>query len=381
MSTLKVGAIRGVAASSDAITVASDGTCSANITSVNGGALSNRNLLINGDMRISERHGTTSKALTNAQFSLDRWQVVNDNAASKFTTQQVADAPAGFYYSLKMTSSSAYTPLSTEVFGVGQKIEGFNTSWLGFGASNPKSITISFFVKSSLTGTFGGSVLNEDMFRGFPFTYTISDADTWEKKTVTVPGVATGTWHATDGTGIRVHWSMGAGANRSDTAGQWSTTQFSFHPTGATSVVGTNAATLQITGCQVEEGSVATDFEHRPISQELALCQRYYYKHCEGNDKDICSGGYYRSDLSLGSVHFPVTMRTSPSLDHTTGTDYYGIYANNTFDKFNNFQLVSGGPNSAALDSLTGTGGTLGHAGRIATAANTAAYIAFSAEL
>jgi len=273
------------------------------------GQIGNRNLLINGDMQISQRNGTSSVAVVNNSFTVDRWQAVNDAGSSKFSVQQVTDAPVGFYNSLKMTSSSAYTIPSNEVYGIGQKIEGLNTNWLEFGSSDAKTITISFFVKSSLSGTFGGSVLNADMTRGFPWTYTISSADTWERKTVTVSGSPDGTWSTNNGTGIRVHWSMGANANRSGTAGQWSTAQYTFHPTGATNVVSTNGATLQITGCQVEVGSVATDFEHRSFAQELALCQRYFEK---------AEGGMIATGLSSGYIgmtqSYVVAKRASPTV-------------------------------------------------------------------
>ena len=271
MSTLKVNAIRNTSASSDAITLASDGTATAKITN-----RSNINLIKNGDMQISQRNGTSSISPTNNIFTVDRWQAVNDNASSKFTAQQVTEAPVGFHNSLKLTSSSAYTPASNEVFGVGQKIEGLDTNWLEFGSANAKSITISFHVRSSLTGTFGGSVLNSDMTRGYPFTYTISSADTWEKKTVTVAGATGGTWLTNNGIGIRVHFGLGANASRSGTANQWSSTQYTFFPTGATQVISTNAATLYLTGVKVEEGDVATDFEHRSYGDELQRCKRYY---------------------------------------------------------------------------------------------------------
>tara|TARA_R100000149_G_scaffold65292_1_gene39313 strand:+ start:710 stop:1786 length:1077 start_codon:yes stop_codon:yes gene_type:complete len=319
MSEIKVNSIKGVAASSAAISINNtDGTCTANITSVNGGQLSNRNLLINGDMQISQRNGTSSVAVVNNSFTVDRWQAVNDAGSSKFSVQQVTDAPVGFYNSLKMTSTSAYTIPSNEVYGIGQKIEGLNTNWLEFGSSDAKTITISFFVKSSLTGTFGGSVLNSDMTRGFPWTYTISSADTWERKTVTVSGSPDGTWSTNNGTGIRVHWSMGANANRSGTAGQWSTAQYTFHPTGATNVVSTNGATLQITGCQVEEGSVATDFEHRSYAQELASCQRYYHELDATNWFNLIEKG---STYRRLRYEFPVTMRATPTVSNAAGTN------------------------------------------------------------
>tara|TARA_B100000214_G_scaffold364150_1_gene330405 strand:+ start:329 stop:1459 length:1131 start_codon:yes stop_codon:yes gene_type:complete len=332
MSILKVAKIRGVSASSDAISVANDGTCTANITN----NLSNRNLLINGDMQISQRNGTTSVAYTNAQYSLDRWQVVNDAGGSKFTTQQVDDAPVGFQKSLKMSSSSAYSVPADEVYGVGQKIEGFNTNPLMFGSSDAKSITISFFVKSSLTGTFSGSVLNQDMLRGYPWTYTISAANTWEYKTVTVAGSQDGTWLEDNREGIRIFWNMGSGTNRSGNAGQWSTAQYTFGATGATSVVGTNGATLQITGCQVEEGSVATDFEHRSFAQELALCQRYYQQSYEHGTSAGTSTNtntivwYPDATTNYASVSFglPCVMRTQPTVTIYSSTGASGKIRN-----------------------------------------------------
>ena len=389
MSTLKVDAIRHNSATSDAITTAADGTCTAKLTSVGGQQLSNRNLLINGDMQISERNGTTSTAYTNAQYSLDRWQIVNDNASSRFTTQQVTDAPVGFYHSLKMTSSSAHTPLSGEVFGVGQKIEGYNTNWLEFGTSNAKSITISFFVKSSLTGTFGGSVLNHGMTRGFPWTYTISSANTWERKTVTVVGCPDGTWDPFNTTGIRVHWSMGAHANRSDTAGQWSSTTYSFHPTGATDVVATNGATLQITGCQVEVGDTATTFEHRNIGDELLRCKRYYYQETRsgttgGNGAGIFALGM-TANSSGGSIYatmnHPVEMRTAPTVTFsgTFAAHRFGV-AINQITAAN----MNGGAyhNSTTATTISGTnsGSTPGQ-GTLAFLEGVPGTIMFSAEL
>ena len=318
MSTLKVDAIRHNSATSDAITTHSDGTASAKIIDIGGQQLSNRNLLINGDMQISQRNVTSSVAVVGNQYTLDRWQSVNDAGSSKFTVQQVTDAPVGFYNSLKMTSSSAYTPTSTEVFGIGQKIEGKNTNWLMFGSSNAKSITISFFVKSSLTGTFNGSVLNADMLRGYPWTYTISSANTWEYKTVTVAGSQDGTWHNDSREGMRIFWNFGSGTNRSGTAGQWSTTQYTFGATGATQAVATNGATLQITGCQVEVGGTATSFEHKRFADELRDCQRYFQKSYNYDDAVGSSGvqGWFQWRRDGGNrPHIPLltSMRSTPT--------------------------------------------------------------------
>ena len=381
MSEIKVNSIKGVGASAAAITVNNtDGTCTANITSVNGGQLGNRNLLMNGDMQISQRNGDTSVAVTGNVYTLDRWQVVNDAGSSKFTVQQVDDAPVGLKKSLKMTSSSAYSVPATEAHGIGQKIEGLNANQLMFGSSDAKSITISFFVKSSLTGTFSGSVLNEDMFRGYPWTYTINSADTWEYKTVTVAGSQDGTWLLDNREGMRIFWNIGSGTSRSGTAGQWSTAQYTFGATGATSVVGTNAATLQITGCQVEEGSVATDFEHRSYGQELALCQRYYFLYLEGNNKEIGAAWYYTASHASFFFRFPVPMRAVPTGTDTTGTDYYTIYRNGGSDGLNSVAFENGSTEQYSAYNSGSASGTAGQCGLLRST-NVSAKIAFSAEL
>ena len=277
MSTLKTTNIQHASAASAAITLASDGTATASLSSLNGGPLSGtRNRIINGDMRIDQRNAGASVTPTGNAYTLDRWSAGAD-VTSKYSIQQVSDAPSGFAFSAKITSLSAYAVGSAETFGLFQYIEGFNSSDLVFGTASAKTITVSFWVKSSLTGTFGGSIQNSGYTRSYPFSYTISAANTWEQKSVTIPGDTTGTWiGATNGQGILLYFSVGSGSSRANTAGAWTGTQYSFGATGATSVVGTNGATFYITGVQLEAGSVATPFERRSYGQELALCQRYY---------------------------------------------------------------------------------------------------------
>ena len=239
-------------------------------------ALGVRNLIINGDMRIDQRNAGASVTPTDGLYTVDRW-LFRVSQASKLTAQQVTDAPTGFDYSLKVTSSSAYSIGSGDFFECEQRIEGNNVYQLDLGTSDAKTITISFWVKSSLTGTFGGSLANVAFNRSYPFEYTISSANTWEKKTVTVALDTTGTW-ATDNTiGLRAQFGLGVGNNWAGTAGSWIATG-TWSATGATSVVGTSGATWQITGVQLEVGDTATPFEHRPYDMELARCQRYYEK-------------------------------------------------------------------------------------------------------
>ena len=237
-----------------------------------------RNRIINGDMVIDQRNnGASVTANGNAVFPVDRWKI-EDATDGVFTGQQVSDAPVGASYSLKVTITTADASLgATQYASCYQLIEGYNTADLAWGTANARTVTLSFWVKSSLTGTFGGSVTNSGWGSTYPFTYTISAANTWEYKTVTIAGSTSGTWLTTNGQGIGLFFGLGVGADYSGTAGAW-TTGVKISATGATSVIGTNSATWQITGVQLERNSTATPFEWLPISTELALCKRYYEK-------------------------------------------------------------------------------------------------------
>jgi hypothetical protein len=237
-----------------------------------------KNRLINSDMRIDQRNAGASVNPTDGQYTLDRW-IAYRSQASKYTIQQNAGSvtpPVGFSNYLGVTSSSAYSVTSGDYFAFQQRVEGFNFSDLAWGTANAQPITISFWVRSSLTGTFGGSLLNSADNRSYPFSYTISSANTWEQKSITIAGDTTGTWiGATNGTGVKVTFSLGCGSTFSGTVNSWQAGAF-FQPTGATSVVGTSGATFYITGVQLEKGSTATSFDYRPYGTELNLCQRYY---------------------------------------------------------------------------------------------------------
>ena len=236
-----------------------------------------KNRIINGAMVIDARNaGTEVNPAVNAAYYLDRWQAISA-AASKFKIGQNAGAvtpPTGYINYLGCTSLSAYTVGATEVFAIRQYIEGLNVADLAWGTASAATVTLSFWVYSSLTGTFGGSVKNSAVNRVYPFTYTISSANTWTQASVTIAGDTTGTWLTTNGIGIGILFSLGSGSTVSGTAGAWSSTNYS-SATGAVSVVGTSGATLYITGVQLEKGSTATSFDYRPQGTELFLCQRY----------------------------------------------------------------------------------------------------------
>ncbi len=281
-----------------------------------------RNRIINGDMRIDQRNaGASVTPAAPNQYTVDRWKA-DISVSSKYSAQQSSTAPTGFVNSLLITSLSAYTVGSAERFCMTQNIEGLNVPDLAWGTANAKTITLSFWVRSSLTGTFGGVISNSAQNRSYPFTYTISSANTFEQKTITITGDTSGTWLTTSGIGLRVIWGLGVGSTLSTTAGAWAAGEY-YSATGATSVVGTNGATWYITGAQLEVGSVATPFERRDYGRELMLCQRYYYK--EPSAAYLL--GYLDGSLAdypTAFVFHPVEMRTTPTtVFETVGTFYY----------------------------------------------------------
>ena len=235
-----------------------------------------KNRIINGAMVIDQRNaGASVTPLTSGDwYATDRWRYYIDQS-SKFSSQQSSVAPSGFVNSILVTSLSSYSVASGESFTLTQNIEGLNTGDLAWGTASAQTVTLSFWVRSSLTGTFGGSVTNSAINRSYPFSYTISAANTWEQKSVTITGDTTGTWLTTNGIGLRVFFSLGTGSTKLGTAGSWAGSDFR-GATGQTNVVGTNGATFYITGVQLEQNTSATPFERRLYNQELANCQRYY---------------------------------------------------------------------------------------------------------
>ena len=291
-----------------------------------------RNRIINGDMRIDQRNVGASKTISDTgdiTYTVDRWAAYG-NQASKFTVQQdsSANTVAGFTSSLKVTSLSGYSVLAGDTFSMRQNIEGFNFADFNWGTANAKTITLSFWVRSSLTGTFGGSLRNSGNNYSYPFSYTILAANTWEQKIITVAGPTAGTWiGATNGIGTHLIFSLGTGTTGSGTAGSWSGTNYE-SVTGGTSIVGTNGATWYITGVQLEEGSQATPFEYRHHTTELQLCQRYFQKSYrpevvpgtalpndyDGQGAQFSGPTIINANIFGGAVSFPVSMRTSATI-------------------------------------------------------------------
>jgi hypothetical protein len=281
-----------------------------------------RNRIINGDMRIDQRNAGASVTPTDGQYTLDRW-VGFRSQASKFSVQRNAGAitpPVGFTNYLGVVSLSAYSSISTDYFAVSQSIEGLNVADLGWGTANAQTVTLSLWVRSSLTGTFAGALRNSGNTRCFCFTYTVSSANTWEYKTITIPGDTSGTWLATNGVGINLWFDLGSGSSLTGTAGAWSATQV-VRTSGSVSVVGTSGATFYITGVQLEAGSVATPFERVDYGRARIMCQRYYRK--SYNSSVAIAAVTYVGSLTVLSQQanrpfcshtFNVSMRAAPTI-------------------------------------------------------------------
>ena len=352
-----------------------NGTITANaVTPVTGF----KNRIINGAMVIDQRNaGASVTQTTDFLYCLDRWFYTGDSS-SKYTVQQNAGSvtpPVGFTNYLGVTSSSAYTVTSGQSFIIGQRIEGFNFADLQWGTANAKTVTLSFWVRSSLTGTFGGAFMNSAANRSYPFSYSISSANTWEYKTVTVAGDTTGTWvGATNGIGVRMIFSLGAGSSVSGTAGAW-TGADPVSVTGATSVVGTNGATFFLTGVQLEVGSTATSFDYRPYGTELALCQRYYVEFPLSSQM----AAYTASATEIvGTVNLPVQLRATPSVTSTGGSKYGWYDTSYDSSSSNTVSMATTGSLATYAISQAGFGGLTTLRSRVLQSDN--AY-KFSAEL
>ena len=282
-----------------------------------------KNRIINGAMVIDQRNaGTAYTGVANNQYTLDRW-VASVGQSSKMSVQQNAGSvtpPVGFSNYLGITVASAVTPLgSTDYFQIMQKIEGFNTADLQWGTANAKTVTLSFWVYSNLTGTFGGAISNSTQGRNYPFSYTITSANTWQQISITIAGDTTGSWvGATNGIGVWVNFGLGTGTTYSGTAGTWSSNLYA-NCTGNTNLMASTSNYWYVTGVQLEVGSSATGFEYRPYTTELQLCQRYYQV-VGGSGSPICNTSGYSSATTIGNIAFPVTMRTAPTGITTTGT-------------------------------------------------------------
>jgi hypothetical protein len=339
------------------------------------GGFAMRNRIINGDMRIDQRNAGASVTANDGVFAVDRFKF-SMTQSSKGTGQQSTTAPSGFINSLLFTSSSAYSVLSSDQFAIAQIIEGLNVADLAWGTASAATVTLSFWVRSSLTGTFGGAIQNSAANRSYPFSYTISAANTFEQKTITIPGDTSGTWLTTNGVGVRVFISLGMGSNSSGTAGAWSGSNFQ-SATGAVSVVGTNGATFYITGVQLEKGSTATSFDYRPYGTEEALCQNYCFKMAPTSNYGPYGMGHGVSTTEVRAfIKTAQTMRAQPTLSFSSASSFQLSFGN----VLSSITAAEYGRDGFSVNCVT-TGVSANGGYLLTSANNTTSYILATAEL
>ena len=316
-----------------------------------------RNLLINGDQRIDQRNGGSSLTLNGwSGYATDRMRFGARPSTGTATIQQVADAPEGFYHSAKISRLTGSAGASN-YYNLLTKIEGNDIAHSGIGTDSAQYITISFWVKSNLTGTWSVGLQNEvggGDRRSYNTEYTINSASVWEYKTVTIPLLQSGVWYYDNRAGLQLQFDLGSGSDYTNTTlNQWQSVNI-LASANAVRFFETNGATWQITGIQLELGKVATPFEHRSYGEELALCMRYYQKIFSepGNTGQVQMMG-----LNNGLAHFQwwpsVSMRTRPTVGVTDTTPYWESYPWNVVGTTMNISSVSNG-------HLTRDGGEIG---------------------
>ena len=290
-----------------------DNVTRSNISDLGTGALSNRNLIINGAMQVAQR-GTSVSTSSTGYKTVDRFYIeANGSTPTVTMSQDTASTPDTFTQALKLQVTSTTTPSG---FNIAQKIEGYNFSSAGFGKTTAKNITLSFWVRSSITGTYSTAAMNSTANRSYVSEYTINTADTWEKKTITIDGDTTGTWPSTSGMSLQLFFCLDndGGSYTTSTIGSWIASNKYAGSTNQVNWAGTNGATFYITGVQLEVGDTATPFEHRSYGDELARCLRYYQS-IVGLDTGPFEMSCYRQGTNsyIGNVPYKSIMRITPS--------------------------------------------------------------------
>jgi len=338
-----------------------------------------KNRIINGAMVIDQRNAGAAVTINSTAntYVVDRWNGVGQASDGVFTLQQSSTAPAGFTKSLLATVTTADSSIgATQYYLIRQIIEGYNVADLGFGAAGASTFTLSFWVRSSVTGTFGGAATDNSALYCYPFSYTISAANTWEQKSITITGPTSGsTFDKTNGGGLNLYFSLGMGSTYLGTAGAWASATY-FSATGSTNLISTLNATFYITGVQLEKGSTATSFDYRPYGTELMLCQRYYQKIGLVDFASVGTGFGISTTQAFFYVKYATTMRASPT------SSFNSMWLIN---QTNNYAITSAGTSYLSADSamlrLNVASGTSAGGPCHLAPNTTAGFIDFSAEL
>lgn len=378
MSTLRVSSINNAAASAGGITIDSSGGVSGALPSPN------RNLLYNGAMQVSQRGTSTTGITGDGYYTADRWKTLFVNSVGTWTQTIENDAPtgSGFQRSLRLLCTTAKSVVTTDLLGVTQQLEGQDLQRIAKGTASAQQLTLSFWVKSNVTGTYIAYLYDDTNARHVAASYTISASATWERKTVTFPADTTGAFANTNASALYVFFHLAAGAsNQSGTlATSWASYNAANRAVGQVNVAAATNNYWQVTGVQLEVGPVATSFEFKSYGQELRECQRYYYQHIKGSSLTVGPMCAFSATQADCQVFFPVTMRTAPNLVASSGTDYYSFARNGGTDTFNSFTINYASTNSTDLYNASEISSTAGHAG-VGQTSNALASIAFSAEL
>jgi hypothetical protein len=338
-----------------------------------------KNRIINGGMVISQRNGTSATTVNgNDIYTLDRFKGWA-SGGGVFTVTQSTTAPTGFNNSALITVTTADASIAAgDNYRFAQPIEGYNIADFGFGTASASTVTLSFWVRSSITGTFGGSLYSVSGTRAYVFNYTISAANTWEQKTVTIAGDTSGTWGTTNSFGITVYFDLGSGSNYENATGSWVAAE-KFRTSGNATLISTLSNTWYVTGVQLEKGSTATSFDYRPYGTELALCQRYFYK-IVGNTSPsagIGSGFSTASTTARVYVKYPVNTRTAPTVSFG-GTFFAYDGGLGTVTSL----AINAGDQSCSLDLTCSGGGLTAFRGNVPNLSSASTdFLQFSAEL
>jgi len=347
--------------------------------------LGTKNLIINGDMRIAQRGTSVSGLTTGGYYTVDRWKF-NITTAGTWTMEQDTDVPTGqgFANSMKMSCTTADASLAAgDRVWFDQRVEGYNLQQLAYGTASAKSITVSFWVKSNKTGTYILEFYSDDSNKTASKSYTISSANTWEKKTIILASDTVSGFNNDNGLSLYVWFWLAAGSTYSSGTlnTSWAANVTANRAVGQTNLADSTSNYINITGVQLELGENATPFENRMYSQELAMCQRYYWKIAEGSGQMLGLASYYTSGGVLLYVQSPSPMRNTPTVDQVNGTDYYGFERNGAVDGLGgSFALYRFNGVGCQLYTTSGASGTAGQSGVLWTN-NAASYIALTAEL
>ena len=371
----------------DKITTAS--ITDANITTAKlaSGAVPNqsafKNIIINGDMSLAQR-STSVSSITGAGYNtIDRYRL-GGSVPGTWTQSQATDVPTGqgFATSLKMDCTTAASQASGDSMYIQTKFEGQNLQYLKKGTSSAESTTLSFWVKTNKTGTYIAMLLDNDNNRTISKAYTVSSANTWENKSVTFAGDTSGALGNDNGASLELYFWLSAGSDSSSGTlnTSWNSITAANNAVGQVNLADSTSNEWYVTGVQLEAGTTASDFEFLPVDVNLGRCQRYFFLMCRGDQLDVGAGGYYNSGQIFCEVPLPVTMRTTPSLVATSGTNYYRMFGNNTNDPFDALQLGGGQSTLMQVYQTTGISGTTGVAGWLRTN-NASASVAAESEL